>query len=296
MIAQLFDYFSSLTLSTSAAALETSQRTLDAMRSGGGSVNNAAVPASGGVAADSEGVVISDQQLDDSDGEIYFNVSVVRHPEQPAPTVESTQRSGPCQPAVAEAMPATAVPARAVVPSPNVVRKRKCGEQSAVPAVAVGARAAEVSGGAKRPRLSASTKLVRQPNSDYSRRQSLHRSMRDSKAAAPATVSSTRGPSAALSLSSSEARPLSTTARTSAQVDSVAPSVAHNTAYTAMLAELNARVARASSQPSSQRTARDDRATLSAPPALAARLIHNTKASKSATSVCSTTHRSNQRD
>ena len=251
-------------------------------------------------------LLVSEQQLNDSDGEIYFNVSVRRDKdEQQQQRDGGTAQLSPSQLVVEDTIESgstlsSSCPVAVAAP----VRKRKVAEQPIGAGDATAARmAAGQRDGVKRARLSASTKVSSTAHSRNNSRALLAVSSSaraiSGAAATPTTATTSthrRQPSMAPQPPSAVPLPPSTTssplpAATAAAVPcipftsssvSVSSSVAPSSAYAAMMAELDARLANASTANDSTAAARSRSAQ---PTATAPRAVHTTKASKNATSA-----------
>ena len=188
MISQLLHFFDSVhsvAADASSAAVETGDSAEQQQRRSDLAGASTVVGVTGGDSvAGSVSVVLSSQQLDESDGEIYFNVSVMRDSEeqptqpqqpQPPPAAQQPQQqqqqrseavplTGTIQHALAAAT-ASGAPAAVSFPATiSAVRKRKAGEQCSVPSRATDAARVALlaeSDHVKRVRTSVSTKVTR---------------------------------------------------------------------------------------------------------------------------------------
>ena len=263
---------------------------------------------SGGVTAS---VLLSEQRLDESDDEIYFNVTILRDSEEATqlqPQHSRTHSSSAPQHVAESTAPSRTATARpSIAAAAATSRKRKVAEteRGSVTASRV-ARGVGVERGvtaamgaaSKRARTSSSTKLKRAPSQSDQRRppppcdsvatlKQTAQTGRDSTAsrrtaaspflpsfsAGTVASSSLRAPSVSCGGELCPAGPMSTS--------SVAPV---SSAYTSMLAELDERVAASRGGGEQPTTAPQTSRTASVATPSAARSSHSNKAGKSATS------------
>ena len=295
---QLVGYFSSLIGGTQRGSAE----------SDASGVCAASLPAAAGPVTVS--VSMSDQQLDDSDDEVYFNVTIMRDSEQQRYS-DTAQLDSSSKPASSERVLSSAIVASAASPAPSVAgRKRKMSHQRFGPTkfdratVSVAAVSDEV----KRARLSASTKAGRARRHRTDTRPLLSHSGTPNKAATTvASAANRRGkPSAAHSTSSTPLLPPFISSGSTSSIGLAIPpsagvlattvlsapsgwlsvpmpsSAAANSVYAAMMAELDERVTRVSDVSCGPTAA--VQTPHSAPPTAATRAAHTIKADRTATS------------